>query len=195
MTKFENRLDLIDIIERFGRLIRSTQYSEGLNPVQWEALRYIARANQFSKSPSALAEFLNATKGTVSQTLISLEDKGYISRYQNEKDKRAVFLKITKQGHDLLSKDPLLHIKEIIQKIENEKSNPLTNYLNDILLQVGKDCQQNSFGVCDSCFHFVQNSNKKEKITHCGLKLEKIKVEDQDKICVNHTPKNGSPKK
>ena len=32
-------------LERLARLMRQTGHAAGLNPVQWEALRYLARAN------------------------------------------------------------------------------------------------------------------------------------------------------
>ena len=64
------------LMDRLSRAMQRAQYAGGLNPAQWEALRYIARANRYSRSPSAVAEYLGATKGTVSQTLKALEHKG-----------------------------------------------------------------------------------------------------------------------
>ena len=66
------------LIDRLGRLMRSGEHAGDLNPAQWEALRYLARANRFSRTPAALAQYLGSTRGTVSQTLIALEDHGRI---------------------------------------------------------------------------------------------------------------------
>ena len=69
---------IASLVDRLSRLAHSLQYSQGLNPAQWNALRYLARANKYSTSPGVLAEYFRTTKGTVSQTLIALESKGLI---------------------------------------------------------------------------------------------------------------------
>ena len=67
-------------LERLARVMRAREHEDGLNPAQWEALRFLGRANRFSDSPGALTRYLGATKGTISQTLMALERKGYISK-------------------------------------------------------------------------------------------------------------------
>ena len=54
-------------LERLARLMRAKEHEDGLNPAQWESLRYLARANRFSNSPGALTRYLGATKGTMVQ--------------------------------------------------------------------------------------------------------------------------------
>ena len=71
---------IANLINRLGRSIHCRQFAQGLNPAQWESLRFLARANRYSRTPSALAEYLRTTKGTASQTLKSLESKGYVRR-------------------------------------------------------------------------------------------------------------------
>ena len=73
-------IDVAVLLNRLSRIAHALQFSNGLNPAQWEALRYIGRANRYSASPTALADYVGSTKGTVSQTLIALEAKGYVSR-------------------------------------------------------------------------------------------------------------------
>ena len=63
---------IADLIDRVSRAVQRLQYTGGLNPAQWVALRYIAQANRYSRSPSAVAEYLGTTKGTASQTLKAL---------------------------------------------------------------------------------------------------------------------------
>src|SRR3546814_1620435 len=83
---------IADLLDRLGRYLRSREHAGDLNPVQWEALRYLAQANRYSVNPSALTEFLGSTKGTVSQTLIVLESKGLISRDADPGDRRQLRL-------------------------------------------------------------------------------------------------------
>jgi DNA-binding MarR family transcriptional regulator len=57
------------VLERLSRVLLNDSASGGLNPTQWEALRFFALANRFSSTPSGLTAFLGVTKGTVSQTV------------------------------------------------------------------------------------------------------------------------------
>ena len=45
-----------------GRLVQAEGYDGQLSPAQWMALRYFARANQYSRNPSAFAEFQATTR-------------------------------------------------------------------------------------------------------------------------------------
>ena len=94
-TQFDSELSISELLDRVGRVTRGLQFVDGLSPAQWEALRFLARANRYSRGPSALAEFLGTTKGTISQTLIALENKGYLRRRRGARDKRSVDLELT----------------------------------------------------------------------------------------------------
>src|SRR5207245_5642370 len=52
-----------------GRLVQAEGYDGELSPAQWMALRFFARANSFSRTPSAFAEFQATTRGTASQAI------------------------------------------------------------------------------------------------------------------------------
>ena len=41
-------LKAADLIERIARLMQAEEQKGPLNPAQWEALRYLAKANRFS---------------------------------------------------------------------------------------------------------------------------------------------------
>src|SRR5271165_5518540 len=109
-----------ELIDRLARLTRELQFVHGLNPAQWEALRFLARANRYSRSPGALAEFLGTTKGTASQTLIALENKGYIARARSDTDRRAMRLELTPEGEALLQQDPILTIEHAASRLTEE---------------------------------------------------------------------------
>src|SRR5512144_1732742 len=60
-----------------GRLVQAEGYDGELSPAQWMALRFLARANSFSRTPSAFAELQATTRGTASQAIKALEAAGY----------------------------------------------------------------------------------------------------------------------
>ena len=71
---------VMNYLERLSRLMLNEGHAAGLKPAQWEALRYLALANGFSRTAGGLGAYLGLTKGTVSQTLNALERKGLVAR-------------------------------------------------------------------------------------------------------------------
>jgi len=69
-----------ELLLLMGRLVQAECYHGELSPAQWMALRFFARANQFSRNPSAFAEFQATTRGTASQAIKVLEAGGYLVR-------------------------------------------------------------------------------------------------------------------
>ena len=59
---------------------RQAAVGAGLLPVQLAMLGYLRDANRYSNMPQCLAEYLGLTKGTVSQSLKILEERGRVLR-------------------------------------------------------------------------------------------------------------------
>src|SRR5437868_13961345 len=89
-----------------GRLVQAEGYDGELSPAQWMALRYFARANPFSRTPSAFAAFQATTRGTASQAIKALEASGYLVRQRSKADGRSVSLRLTNKGNKALTRDP-----------------------------------------------------------------------------------------
>ena len=103
--------DVQFLLERITGLLRNERRqllaSHGLQPVQFEALNYLAHCNRYSDTPMAVTEYLGQTKGTVSQTLKVLENKGLIVKIGDDKDKRVSHLKLTEAGKSLIDSQQL----------------------------------------------------------------------------------------
>src|SRR5262249_50332169 len=50
-----------ELLLQVGRLVQAEGYDGELSPAQWMALRFFARANPFSRTPSAFPAFLPPT--------------------------------------------------------------------------------------------------------------------------------------
>src|SRR4029077_16866555 len=81
-----------------GRLVQAEGYDGELSPPQWRALRFFARANPFSRTPSAFAEFQATTRGPASQAIKSLEAGGYLVRQPFKTDGRSVSLLLKRKS-------------------------------------------------------------------------------------------------
>lgn len=176
------------LIDRLARLSRELQFAEGLNPAQWEALRFLAQANPQSRTPSAVAEYLGATKGTASQTLIALENKGLIRRERCAADKRQRDLALTEAGEALLAKDPINTLGLAADELPEEDSRALVRGLTRLLHDVQRAHGVRSFGVCADCTLRCVEEQPGPAAPRCGLTGEPIRPENSDRLCINFSP-------
>lgn len=176
---------VILLLDRLSRLTRELQFVDGLNPAQWEALRFVAQANQYSRSPTALAEYLGATKGTVSQTLIALENKGLITRCKKTCDRRQVDLCLTDAGQAMLAKDPMQTLQRAAAAMADDLGPHLVKGLTRLLHDLQNRHQVLEFGVCQDCSLFCV-STVESAAGECGATGEAITTTESKKICVNY---------
>ena len=187
-TLFPPSVHTVQLLDRLGRLLHELQFVDGLNPAQWEALRYISRANLYSRSPGALAEFLGTTRGTVSQTLISLENKGYVRRERSAADRRVVRLELTEGGAKVLEKDPMRAIEQAAACLDTATGDALRQGLNRLLCDVQGRFGLKPFGVCGECALFCSGEadRTRTKRLMCGLTGEALEPRDIALLCVNY---------
>jgi DNA-binding MarR family transcriptional regulator len=173
-----------DAIERLSRLLRGLEHETDLAPAQWQALRYLARANRYSRTPGALAQYLAATKGTVSQTVRALERKKLIRRRSDSVDRRVVRLELTASGQTRLTGDPLRILTDAARDIDATLTRELVEVLRR--LQLGND--HRAFGQCATCRFFRRDDAVGERggPHRCGLTREPLNAADSVRICVEH---------
>ncbi|HLI64455.1 MAG TPA: MarR family transcriptional regulator [Terriglobales bacterium] len=177
------------LIERLARLVRMGEQGAGLNPAQWEALRYLARANRFSRTPAALADYVASTRGTISRTLASLEAKGYVRREANARDGRSVEFVLTKNALQALKRDPLLVLAKDIEQANGGSLAAVLEGLRKTLRAALARNQSRAFGVCASCRHFRRNLRPGSAMPHqCALLDEPLSEADSRRICVEQEP-------
>ena len=175
---------MTSLVDRLGRAVHCLQFADGLNPAQWAALRYLGRANRYSRTPTAISDYLGTTRGTMSQTIKALEAKGLIGRETSGRDRRAVLLRLTGAGEAALENDPL-HCVASVAGVLGDEMDEASRFLDRVV-----DCLQAksgglSYGVCTDCTHFCRNSFA-EDVHRCGLTGDPLSVEDSTKICVNY---------
>ncbi len=184
MPLSQSALEAAHLIDRLERLARSGESAGDLNPAQWEALRYLARANRFSRTPAALADYLASTRGTVSQTLIALEQKGYVARAASARDRRSVLVSLTRQGREALASDPIATIAADVERAAGGKLDDLVAALRAALSRAIARNDGRMFGVCRTCRHFRAQAHGASKSPHhCALLNEALSDADSREIC------------
>lgn len=169
---------------RLARLLRARDHSKALNPAQWEALRYLAIANRFSNMPGALARYLGATKGTVSQTVLSLEKKGLLSKLAKPDDQRQTALALTDAGRAKLKDDGLAGFAGDIEALKSKTRRRFSRAVSDLLAAEITRTEEPSFGVCNTCRYFREVGNG--EASYCMKFSASLSAADETLICVEH---------
>ena len=137
-----------------GRLVQAEGYDGELSPAQWMALRYFARANPFSRTPSAFAEFQATTRGTASQAIKALEASGYLVRQRSKADGRSVSLRLTNKGNKALARDPFDVLVRAVDSLDVKERTAMHHALHQALTMVTASGAHRRFGVCQDCTYF-----------------------------------------
>jgi DNA-binding MarR family transcriptional regulator len=183
----DNSERAVELLDRIGRIAHGLQFSLGLNPAQWEALRFLARANRYSRSPSALADFLGTTKGTASQTLIALESKGLVKRTRSVSDRRSVDLEVTPSGMALIEKDPMALVAQAASRLGGDECEAMNAALGQLVVSLQRAIGLPEFGPCLDCVHFCveQVAPETQSVCRCALNQDELPSGELHRVCTN----------
>lgn len=179
---------LFESIERISSLIRAEERKKcaalGLQSVHLQVLTYLSICNKYSDTPAAVANFLGMTRGTVSQSLLLLERKGYIKKTIDSSDRRVMRLGLLPPGSDVLHQAKLTDL--FCQASIHLKHNRKTEYetvIAAVLAALQKANGSYTFGLCKTCRFFTATGDQ----FICGLTQEPLTQGDSEKICQEHT--------
>ena len=181
----KNPIVLLELVERLGNLMRSELRrcgaDEALQPVHLQALIYLSKANRYSNTPQALAQYLGLTKGTVSQTLLLLDRRGLIERFEDDIDRRVVRLRLSSAGERLLSdSEPMLAWQNATRNISPNRIRNAVSALREALVTMQDDNEGKSFGACNTCAHCQKLS---QRIYRCGQMGDRLSGPETRKLC------------
>jgi DNA-binding MarR family transcriptional regulator len=184
-----------ELLVQVGRLVQAEGYDGELSPAQWMALRFFARANLFSRNPSAFAEFQATTRGTATQTIKSLEAGGYLVRQPSKVDKRSVSLRLTGKGKKTLARDPFEILVRVVDSLDAKERAAMRRALRQVVSTLATNGAHREIGVCQDCTHFGREMGGKLPSTspsaaECLLLRVPIQPEDLSLLCVHFQPMN-----
>ena len=165
----------------------------GLTPGQWAVLRYFARANRFSRTPSAFAAFHAATRGTSSQAIKGLVKRGYLEQIPSSADGRSVRLDLTEKARAVLPQDPLRALVRAADALPHGVRGQFADVLQRLQRSAAGETGKPVFGTCGGCAHFEGDGCCRDGGTayECGFMGEPLVEEELDELCVNF--KFGKP--
>jgi DNA-binding MarR family transcriptional regulator len=176
------------LVDRLCRMTRGLQHARGIKPAQWSALRYLAHANDHSRSPGALADFLGSTRGTVSQTLIALERKHLIAREPSPSDRRSTNLTLTPAGWALIAEDPLSRLEGALAKLPPSTRDALADGLSALSAELHRNNGFRRFGECGPCRYFQRGDGSGDDPHFCLSRGDRVGVVDTNLLCREFEP-------
>lgn len=166
-----------DLINRLARLDAAQAWTEDLNPTQRAMLGYLVQANRFSRSPSHVAEYLGTTRGTATQSLKSLLQKGYVTEHRSKVDKRVISYNLTDTGREMACVPAPL--QTALATISEDESEALQRILKKLLLDIVAQNKGRAFGLCRECMHHQDDDGD----PYCALLKVALMPAEADQIC------------
>ncbi|MGO9400251.1 MAG: MarR family winged helix-turn-helix transcriptional regulator [Xanthobacteraceae bacterium] len=178
-----------------GRLVQAHGYDGELSPAQWMALRFFARANSFSRTPSAFAEFQATTRGTASQAIKALEAGAYLARQRSQADGRSVTLRLTDKGHEAVARDPFEVLVRAVDSLNAQEQTAMRDALHHVLTTVATSGAHQHFGACRDCVYlggetYCDSTTASQSALGCLLFGVPIEPHDASLLCVHFQPKS-----
>ena len=179
----------IELLEQAARILWFEGTRHGLRDREWMALRFLSRANPFSRTPSALASYVGTTRGTASFIIGELERLGYLERKRSATDKRSVMLSVTQQGKKFLVRDPVNVLVEAITVLEDEAKVSFRDALRHVLDQSDAAEQRHHTDVCKRCIFLREDRSTTDSRTtaefSCRLFRAPIAEAEVDLLCTS----------
>ncbi len=173
--------EIAELLIHIGRSSRGEDLASPLTAAQWTCLRFFARANRVSRTPSAFASFQVTTRGTASQTIKTLEEKGLLARFRSDHDGRSVRLEITEQGQEALNADPLADLMSLIDVINPKERAAFLATLSRLSETLAGLKGAQAFGTCEACTHYTSSDGR----GYCACIAAELMPIDLGKLCVN----------
>jgi DNA-binding MarR family transcriptional regulator len=164
-------------------------YEGELSPAQWMALCFFARANSFSRTPSAFAAFQATTRGTASQAIKALEAGGYLVRQRSMADGRSVTLRLTDKGREVVARDPFEALVDAVGSLNPQQQIAMDDALHRVLAILAGSGTHQHFGVCGDCAHLSGSISARRSVPECLLFGAPIEPDDAVLLCVHFQPK------
>lgn len=122
--------DLIDLSPKPCNL----KHSEAM--LMFKLKKYLKETKQEKAKTTDISKILELSPSTITPTINSLEEKGYIQRSFDIKDRRVVFIEFTEKGVELektINKQFKQGITDIINHLGEEDTNELMRLLNKLI--------------------------------------------------------------
>lgn len=158
------------VAEIFRVLLWQSSKKLGLSPIQIQILIFLKHHSSEKATVSYLADEFSLTKATVSDSVTTLVQKGFVERLRIAHDRRGHSLRPTARGRRALVEaehfaDPL---KGIVGELSRDETDNLWRILSKIIFRSNQTGLIAIQRMCYNCDHYETRGGR----SYCGL-LEK----------------------
>ncbi|NBB92145.1 MAG: winged helix DNA-binding protein [Gammaproteobacteria bacterium] len=175
---------IAELLVHLGRAVQSEDARSELTAAQWTCLRFFARSNGSTRTPSAFASFQATTRGTASQIIKSLERPGLVSRARSERDRRSVCFDLTDKGRAMLDNDPLRVLVGLIDDLDGAERAQVLTTLSGLASALAAKRHGPAFGTCRDCSHFGMTADA----AYCACMAAELAADETTKLCASYAP-------
>ena len=144
------------MVERFlevGHLPHGQESRRGPTRAQWALLRYLSRANRYSRTVSAFRAYYGVTAGTASETVRRLVQRGLLERCRSRTDARSVRLDLTPKAWAIMRDDPARVLTDIVRALPASRVDAVAAALEALAAVLAERQGRRAFGTCGTCRH------------------------------------------
>ena len=187
-SSFAHEYEPSVLLEQLAYIVAGAGHRHGLTATQWAALRFFGRANRFSRTVSSFSEFHATTRGTASQTVRRLVDRGFLRKDPSGTDGRSYRLDLTDAGRKALVDDPLSDLLGSFSSLAPGTRTRFVETLKRLLADLAHSRGGPTFGACHECAHLDRDRCDADDgcCCWCNLLEEPLDIADLDELCVNH---------
>ena len=178
---------IAELLVHIGRAARTEDGRSELTAAQWACLRFLARANGSTRTPSGFASFQATTRGTASQIIKSLETRGLVIRAQAKRDRRSVALDLTETGRAMLARDPLRDTIDVVAGLGPGAREKFLETLSHLASALAARRNAPAFGCCRDCGHYGTSGSA----GYCACMAAELAADETGKLCASYMPRPG----
>ncbi len=144
---------------------------EGLNPTQIQIIATL-QSNSLPLSLSQLADHLGSTKATASDSVASLEAKGYVIKEVSEEDSRRICLTLSIAGQRMARKLGAVSPELLagLNVLTPEEQAQMLGLISKLILGLQAEGRISPSRMCVSCRFFRENRyQNSDKPHHCDF--------------------------
>ncbi|MBR2254768.1 MAG: MarR family transcriptional regulator [Candidatus Methanomethylophilaceae archaeon] len=124
-------------VSRLMRLHRAEKAGGGMDPMAGQG-RLLAFLKIAGEAPSTdIAAILGIRQQSLNQSLVRLEEDGYIVREQAEDDRRRIIVKLTEKGRD--AEPPKSQIAKVFEVLSEHEQEQLSSILDKLIDALSED--------------------------------------------------------
>jgi DNA-binding MarR family transcriptional regulator len=124
------------LIEQLARRTQNLCFTKELAPVQWSALRFLAKAGASARTVSGLAAYSGVNQSSASRTIQLLADKKLVEVGIDTEDARIRLVSLTSAGRELLERDPLFALAAAVERLDPTEQVALRDTLAKVIFEL-----------------------------------------------------------